>query len=113
MGRMQSRFKTGMEEMEQAANDELRTTKLQAKKKYLDMKLTAINLSALLATVEISRKKIHNALVSYITNMLIEKRTQIKVLEKDIDKLTLERDGLEETRDVVEDEIGHFEGQVA
>ena len=111
--RMQSRFKTGMEEMEQAAKDELRTTKLQAKKKYLDMKLTAINLSALLATVEISRKKIHNALVSYKTNLLIEKRTQIKVLEKDIDKLTLERDGLEETRDVVEDEISHFEGQVA
>ena len=111
--RMQSRFKTGMDEMEQAAKDELRTTKLQAKKKYLDMKLTTMNLSALLASVEISRKKIHNALVSYKTDMLIEKRTQIKVLEKDIDKLSLERDGLEETRDVVEDEIGHFEGQVA
>ena len=98
---MQARFKAGMDEMEQAAADELEMTKTRALNKYLNMKLTTLNLSALLASVEISRKKMHNALSNYKTETLIEKRTQIKVLEKEIEKFASEKDALEETRVII------------
>ena len=84
--------------MEQDASNELEMTKSRALNKFLNMKLTTLTLSALLASVEISRKKIHNALVNFKTETLIEKRTQIKVLEKEIEKFSTERDALEETR---------------
>jgi chromosome segregation ATPase len=50
--------------------------------------------------------------VGYRSEELLEKRTQIKVLERDLERLTMDRDSLEEQRDLAEEEIESLEGQV-
>merc|ERR1711988_1178314 len=71
-----------------------------------------MKLSALLADIEDQRKKIHRTLTQFRTEELMEKRTLIRVLEKDFERLTMEKDSLEEQRDLMEEEIEDLEGQV-
>merc|ERR1711988_383 len=71
-----------------------------------------MKLSALLADIEDQRKKIHRILTQFRTEELMEKRTLIRVLEKDFERLTMEKDSLEEQRDLMEEEIEDLESQV-
>lgn len=110
--RMQNRFREGLVDMENDAKAELDRVQEKSFKEMNEMKLNVLKLSSCLVNVEASRKKIHGFIVSYKTESLIERRSQIKQLEKEIDKLTTERDALEENRDNAEDEIANLEVQV-
>ena len=107
--RMKLRFKEGMAELEENAKEELESVKSKASNELNETKLNLLKLSCLLVGVESTRKKINSTLVSYKTEFLIEKRSHIKYLEKEIDKLTTERDACEELRDNIEDDISNLE----
>ena len=62
--------------------------------------------------MEDQRKSTHKVLTSYRTAELLEKRTLIRVLEKEFERLTMEKDAMEEQRDLMEEEIEDLEGQV-
>jgi hypothetical protein len=59
-----------------------------------EMVFAALTLAELLTKVEVMRKRTHKILTNYRIDELLEKRTQIRVLEKDFERLTIKKDAL-------------------
>jgi predicted nucleic acid-binding Zn-ribbon protein len=112
MFRMRQRFQVGMQKFDEEAAEQLAKVQKKATSKLDQMTLSAMQFSGTLAKVEKSRAVMYDALVNYKTDMLIEKRTQIRMIEKDVERLTQERDSLEETRETMEEETAGLEAQV-
>jgi hypothetical protein len=101
-----------MKKFDEEAAAALEKVSTKAQKKLDNMTLTALQFSAVLAQTEGARKRMHESLVSYKTETLIEKRTQIKMLERDLERLNAERDNLEEQRESMDEEVAGLEAQV-
>jgi len=110
--KMRSRFQAGMLEFDREAAEREGKMKENFQKNLNEATLSVLKLASLLCEVETSRKKAHAVLLNYKSDELIEKRTLIRVLEKDLERLTMEKDSLEEQRDLMEEEIEALEGQV-
>jgi hypothetical protein len=112
MGRMQTRFKKGLEEFDKETLNRIETVRKQCMHQVNNVTLVAMKLQALVAEVEVSRKKSHAVLTTHKIQGLAMYRTKIKMIEKDLERLTMEKDQYEETRDVIEDEVAQMESQV-
>ena len=109
---MRERFKEGMDKFDEERLESEARMQRDFQRAMNEMTLAAMKLSALLMDIEEIRKKTHNTLVGYKSEELIEKRTLIKVLERDLERMTMEKDSLEEQRDLAEEEMESLEGQV-
>lgn len=110
--RMRERFKAGLKEFEDESAHTLEKTKHRAQLKYNDLSLVTMRLTALITANEETRKKMHSTLVSYKSSDLITKKTHIKLYERELERLTSEKDSLEENRDALEDEVADLENNV-
>jgi hypothetical protein len=109
---MKLNFKKGMEEFQvAAANDTLRA-KAETQKRCDQLSLGMLRISGLISEVEQMRRKVNGVLTTYKTDILGEKRTQIKLAEKELERICNERDAFEQERDCLEEEIEALEGQV-
>ena len=112
MTMMRLRFQKGMENFDKEAATTLEKVQRKAQSKTEQVTLTAMQYSGAMVAVEKARLKLHDVLVNFKQDALIEKRTQIKMLERDLDKFTAERDNLEEQRETMEEETAGLEAQV-
>ena len=110
--RMKQRFESHIDDMEKDFEERERLLERDMMNEQNEMVLAALKLAELLTELESMRQRTHKILTNYRTDELLEKRTQIRVLEKDFERLTMEKDALEEQRDVMEEEIEDLEGQV-
>jgi len=110
--KMRERFKAGMDQFDVERQEREAQMQKEFQRNMNEMTLAAMKLSGLLQDIEEVRADTQRILVGYRSEELLEKRTQIKVLERDLERLTMERDSLEEQRDLAEEEIESLEGQV-
>jgi predicted nucleic acid-binding Zn-ribbon protein len=105
-------FRKGMADFQQQAAQDVIKAQADAQRRCDVVQLGMLRLSNVLSEVEAMRRKINAVLVSYKTDVLGEKRTQIKLAEKELERICSERDAFEQERDSLEEEIELLEGQV-
>jgi predicted nucleic acid-binding Zn-ribbon protein len=105
-------FRKGMSDFQQQAAQDVIKAQADAQRRCDVVQLGMLRLSNVLSEVEAMRRKINAVLVSYKTDVLGEKRTQIKLAEKELERICSERDAFEQERDSLEEEIELLEGQV-
>ena len=110
--RMRVRFQAGMKEFEEESAANLSKAKNRAQLKFNDMSLVAMRVVALIMENEELRKKMHSTLVSHRSTDLVQKKTHIQLYERELERITSEKDGLEQQRDILEDEIDQLENNV-
>ncbi len=110
--KMKKKYEAHMDDMELDFENREKKLAEEMTNEQNEMVLAALKLASLLGDIEDQRKKIHRTLTQFRTEELMEKRTLIRVLEKDFERLTMEKDSLEEQRDLMEEEIEDLEGQV-
>ena len=110
--KMKKKYESHMDDMEQDFENREKKLAEEMANEQNEMILAALKLASLLGDIEDQRKKIHRTLTQFRTEELMEKRTLIRVLEKDFERLTMEKDSLEEQRDLMEEEIEDMEGNV-
>lgn len=110
--KMKSKYESHMDDMEKDFEEREKILTVDMMNEQNEMILASMKLSALLADIEDQRKRAHRILTQFRTEELLEKRTLIRVLEKDFERLTMEKDSLEEQRDLMEEEIEDLESQV-
>lgn len=112
VNKMKASYKEGMNEFDQQAAAATEKVKKQMQNQVNDMILNAMKLAATVYEAEVARKKIHTCLISHKNDSLGETRMKIKLFEKELERLIMERDSLEEQRDNMEEEIEMMELQV-
>lgn len=110
--RMRINNKKGLEEYEKDVLDEKMQMKKELQQRSENMILVALKYSSLLAEVEAARKKVLAVLSTHKADILAERRTQIRMVEKELERIGVERDSFEEQRDAMEDEVESLEIQV-
>jgi hypothetical protein len=85
---------------------------VDAKVKMSEVIMIGMRLSNLIVLADKYREKIYSTLTSYKSMVLVEKRTQIKMLEQELTRIAEERDALEDNQDKMEDEVADLEGQI-
>jgi chromosome segregation ATPase len=110
--KQKSKNKEGMNEFDQQAAAANEKVKKQMQNQVNEMILNAMKLATTVHEAEAARKKIHTCLVSHKNDSLGETRMKIKLYEKELERLIMERDSLEEQRDNMEEEIEMMELQV-
>ena len=110
--KMKSKYESHMDDMELDFENREKKLAEEMANEQNEMILAALKLASLLGDIEDQRNRIHRTLTQFRTEELMEKRTLIRVLEKDFERLTMEKDSLEEQRDLMEEEIEDLEGQV-
>ena len=106
---MKKKYESHLDDMEQDFENREKKLAEEMANEQNEMILAALKLASLLGDIEDQRKKIHRTLTQFRTEELMEKRTLIRVLEKDFERLTMEKDSLEEQRDLMEEEIEDME----
>lgn len=109
---MGQKFRAELHKSERTLAEKFAITNDETMHKLESVILLGMKLSALLLDVEKSRRGMHQVLSSYKTEVLIEKRTQIRLFEKELERLVEERDVLEEQREALEDDITELQEQV-
>jgi predicted nucleic acid-binding Zn-ribbon protein len=112
VNKMKAFYKEGMNEFDQQAAVAAEKLKKQMQNQVNEMILNAMKLATTVFEAEAARKKIHACLVSHKNDALGETRMKIKLYEKELERLIMERDSLEEQRDNMEEEIEMMELQV-
>jgi len=112
VNKMKAMYKEGMNEFDQQAAAANEKVKKQMQNQVNEMILNAMKLATTVHEAEAARKKIHTCLVSHKNDSLGETRMKIKLYEKELERLIMERDSLEEQRDNMEEEIEMMELQV-
>lgn len=110
--RMKINFKRGMDDFDKENKESHERMKRKLSRRTNEMTLAAMKLTALINEVEEARKRLHGVLASHKAELLVDKRTRIRQLEKEIERVASERDSLEEQRDQIEESIEDMEGQV-
>jgi hypothetical protein len=105
-------FKKEIEQLRRDQSEELQRANSEAKVKMEDFVMLVLKLSNLMVQSEGARARIYATLTTFKSDMLIEKRTGIKLLEKEISRLSDEKEVLEERRDSGEAEVKELEEQV-
>eukprot|EP01034_Spumella_vulgaris_P024755 gene24755-31132_t len=110
--KMQQRFQRGIEEFDVEARKRHDATKREMQTKLNESTLLAMQLTALLQDVEANRKKSHSILSGYKSEDIATKRSAVRLLERELERITLEKDSLEEQRELMESDVLQLEGQV-
>jgi len=112
VNKMKALYKEGMNEFDQQAAVAAEKLKKQMQNQVNEMILNAMKLATTIFEAESARKKIHECLVSHKNDALGDTRMKIRLYEKELERLIMERDSLEEQRDNMEEEIEMMELQV-
>jgi hypothetical protein len=105
-------FEKEMETLHNDAESDMAQMQQESKEKMEDLIMLVFRLSKLIVDTEMMRSRLNATLTTYKTDVLVEKRTSIKLLEKELSRLGEEKGLLEEQRDNIEDEVGELEEQV-
>lgn len=109
---LRSYFEKEMETMQKDAQADLAQVQQESKERLEDLIMLVFRLSKLIVDTEMMRSRLNSTLTTYKTDVLVEKRTSIKLLEKELTRLGEEKALLEEQRDNIEDEVQELEDQV-
>lgn len=103
---MKIAFKKMMEDTQEKTESFLECTKETLTKRVQKVTLLAMRLSELLADSESSRISMYESLTQYKSNVLVERRAQIRMTENELDRLTADREVMEEEKNNLLDQIG-------
>ena len=109
---MRQRFQQGIAEFDKEAARKYAEIEASMQNKLNAAELVALKLALLLKEVESARQVTHKTLTAHRTGELVSIRNRIQHMEKDLDRLTMEKDSLEEQRELVDSDIAQMEQQV-
>ena len=112
MFQIKERFRKGIIEFDKEAEKRYSTLRKEMQLSVNDSILTALKLAALLHLVEEDRRAIHAVLCSHKHDELIDRRRAIHMVEKELDRLTLDKDSLDDQKFAIQNEIDLYEQQV-
>ena len=105
-------FKRELTRARTDASEELAQAEQASKSKLDDFIVLGMNLASVISQVQDAREKVYGTLTSYKTDVLIEKRTHIKLFEKEINRLADEKELMDEQRDNLEEELVQYEKEI-
>ena len=109
---MRNYFEKEITNIENEAESNIAQLQQESKEKMEDLIMLVFRLSNLVVDTENMRAKLNSTLTTYKSDVLVEKRTSIKLFEKELSRLGEEKELLEQQRDVMEDEVQELEEQV-
>ena len=89
--RIRKRYTEGISDLDRDAKNREEKLKTQMQRKIDEATLIALKLCATIMEVEKNRRNTHNVLANHKVEVLADTRTKIKVLEKEIDRLQVEK----------------------
>jgi hypothetical protein len=110
--RLKVRFKKSMEKLTEDNNAAALKAKTSEDNRIEDLRKAAQRLLGIVEEMESMRRRLHNTLTQYKVDTLTEHRTQIRLCERELQRLAEERDGLESQREHLEDEVNELQAQV-
>ena len=75
--------------------------------------VAVLKLAALVDAADVSRRKTHRTLTQYKADMLVERRSKIRLFEKELERMNNEKKALEAERSRFEQDIAQLSQQVA
>lgn len=109
---MDKRYKEELQQLKLESSFNLREVEEAMTTTATDAALTAMRICTLVQDLEYTRKKAHDVLLNYKTDLLAEKRSEIRELEKEIAQAADDKDATDDERDNVELEIDALENEV-
>jgi hypothetical protein len=109
---MRQRFQEGIAQFDAEAASRYADIKREMQLQLDHATLTALKLAALLQESDTARISAHSILTSHRTAELVANRNKIQVMEQDLERLTMEKDSLEEQKELMESDIHQMEAQV-
>lgn len=109
---MRQRFQDGIAQFDAEAAQRYESIRRDMQMQIDHVTLTAVKLAALLQETDAARINTHSILTGHRTSELIANRNKIAVMEQDLERLTMEKDSLEEQKELFESDIRQMEGQV-
>eukprot|EP01041_Mallomonas_annulata_P003274 gene3274-6482_t len=110
--RLKFRFTTTLKAVRDEGDEQLAKCVETSEHREEELETASCRMVALVAQADAARKKIQGVLASYKTEVLMEKRTQIRLCEREMSRLGEERDTLEGQRERMEDEVRDLQTQV-
>lgn len=110
--RLKLTYKQGIENFDRDAAAERDEVKRKMQKHSDGILFAALQYANIVVDMEAVRQKMHSIIVNHKAETLSSTRTQIKLMERELERLGRERDTLEEERDAVDDELEGLELQV-
>ena len=105
-------FKRELNRARTDAATELASAEQAGKSKLEDFIMLGMNLANVISKVQEAREKVYSTLTSYKSEVLIEKRTHIKLFEKEINRLADEKELMDEQRENLEEELVQYEKEI-
>jgi chromosome segregation ATPase len=105
-------FKRELTRTRAEATEELAQSEHEGKSKLEDFIMLGMNMASVISQVQGAREKVYSTLTSYKSEVLIEKRTHIKLFEKEINRLADEKELMDEQRDNLEEELVQYEKEI-
>jgi len=105
-------FKRELNRARTDAAAELASAEQEGKSKLEDFIMLGMNLAQVISQVQEAREKVYSTLTSYKSEVLIEKRTHIKLFEKEINRLADEKELMDEQRENLEEELVQYEKEI-
>lgn len=109
---MRQRFQDGIAQFDSEAAQRYEDIRRDMQMQIDHVTLTAFKLAALLQECDAARIGTHSILTGHRTAELIANRNKIAVMEQDLERLTMEKDSLEEQKELFEGDIHQMEAQV-
>ena len=109
---MRQRFQEGIAQFDKEASKRYDEIKREMQVQLDHSTLTVLKLAALLQDSDTARITTQSILTSHRTTELISNRNKIQVMERDLERLTMEKDSLEEQKELIEGDIQQMEAQV-
>lgn len=109
---MRQRFQEGIAQFDKEAAQRYADIKKEMQAKLDHSTFMILRLASLLQDADVARINTHAILTSHRTTELISSRNKIQVMEQDLERLTLEKDSLEEQKELLESDIVQMETQV-
>lgn len=111
--KMRTKFQATVAKVEATFSSQLAEAESLHAEKLNAMTYAAIQISALVQATENSRKRTYATLTSHKTEVVVERRSQIRLFEKELQRMSNEREALEDGRLRVEEEIAALGQQVS
>lgn len=109
---LKSSHRKSMEEQEKKFSDKSIKAAKESKERLSEATLLTLRLSLLLQKVEASRRHTQSVLTSHKTEVLVERRNQMRQFEKELMRMSNEKDQLLANRLKVEEDIANISQQV-
>mmetsp|Transcript_3817 Transcript_3817/g.8615 ORF Transcript_3817/g.8615 Transcript_3817/m.8615 type:complete len:1340 (-) Transcript_3817:18-4037(-) len=109
---IRQRFQEGMEAFDKEASARYAQIKQDMQAQLDSAVLVSLKLCALLQRTDAARLDTHTVLTSHRTGELVQNRNKIQVMEQSLERLTMEKDSLEEQKELLEGDVSQMESQV-